>query len=164
MITEHLIRKGKKEFLYIAGPESSYVAKCRFKGFSEAIEKAGLRLKKENFFMGMFNMDKAKNYVKERFSQGKNGIDAVICANDNMAIGAIGSLLELNISIPDEVSVAGADNIKLGKYIYPSLTTFNYHPYHLGENAFKLLYNIINGSSPGDNILLETSLQARMSA
>ena len=90
-------------------------------------------------------------------------VDAVICANDDMAIGAIKALRELGKNVPGEVCVAGGDNILLGEYITPSLTTFDNMQYELGERAFDEILARINGESEKD-IVIKGGIVIRESA
>lgn len=65
--------------------------------------------------------------------------DAIVCANDQVAIGALGALRELGADVPGQVSVTGFDNIEVSAYSWPRLTTFDVPKRELGRFALKLL-------------------------
>ena len=161
-LTEHLINKGLRKFIYLAGGAGSYPGNERFRGFRDALQKENIRFQKENFLRATFCREVAENLIRDRLTQGKLGADAIVCANDNMAIGAINALNKACISIPKEVAVTGADNINLGQFITPSLTTFDWLPFEQGKEAFALLRDIVKGHTP-ENVVLKTTLLLRNS-
>jgi LacI family repressor for deo operon, udp, cdd, tsx, nupC, and nupG len=164
-LTQYLIKKGHKKFLYIAGSEGSYPGSQRLKGFLDALKKNKIKFnKKESLIQGSFDCDIAEEAIRKRWMNGKLEENAIVCANDNMAIGAIKLLNEAGISIPEKIAVTGADNMKIGRFTSPPLTTFDYLPYELGKGAFKLLLSIIQGKCKNEKITLNTSLQIRGSA
>jgi len=80
---------------------------------------------------------------------GKLDADAIVCANDNMAVGVIRVLTAAGCQIPEQVAVTGSDNILLGQFITPPLTTFDYLPFEEGKAALKLLQeHITNVQAP----------------
>ncbi len=70
--------------------------------------------------------------------------DGIICAADSSAIGAIRAAFEMNISIPKDIAMVGIDNIKLSKYLVPSLTTINIPKTELAKLAVNILFEKIN--------------------
>lgn len=163
-LTERLIKKGHKKFLYIAGNEGSYPGDQRLEGFLKALRRNKIKFNKnDSLIHGFFDCNIAEEAVRNRWMNGKLQEDAIICANDNMAVGALKALNEAGVSIPKQIAVAGADNMKIGRFTTPPLTTFDYLPYELGKTAFELLLKIIKGKKP-ENIVLNSSLHFRGSA
>jgi LacI family transcriptional regulator len=122
-----------------------------------------IRLDKDCFLCADFDLDIAEDFVRQRWTSGKLLENAIVCANDNMALGVIRALKDAAVSIPKQIAVVGADNIKLGSFIEPSLTTFDFLPLEQGKAAFKLLYHIIYKNDVPENILLRSSLHFRSS-
>jgi LacI family transcriptional regulator len=76
--------------------------------------------------------------------------DAVFCANDLMAIGAIDALREAGLDIPGDVAVAGFDDVDAATIVHPPLTTVVNPAYDIGVNAGKLLVSRLSGEYDGD--------------
>lgn len=162
-LTSHLIKKGRKKFLYIDGSSASYPSRERCKGFMDALEKAGIAFSKEDLFQADFSQKIAENFIRDRWAHGKLNEDAIVCANDNMAVGVIKVLTEAGFNIPEQIAVVGGDNINLCEIIVPALTTFDYLPFEQGKAAFRLLHNIIMGQPNPENVILKTTLRLRNS-
>ena len=160
-LAEYLIDKGHSKFIYLGGPPDAYPGSERYKGFRDALRKGNIQFPEENFFCAEFKWKNAETFVRERWIHGGLKEDAIVCANDTMAIGAISALTEARIKIPEEIAVVGADNIALGGFITPTLTTFDNLPFEQGRAAFKLLNHIITGCEAPGNVLLKTTLHLR---
>ncbi|MEG0274447.1 MAG: substrate-binding domain-containing protein, partial [Longicatena sp.] len=65
------------------------------------------------------------------------------CCNDLMAIGVLNACKEVGVSVPDEFSIIGFDNIILSKLVEPKLTTIDQNMYELGNQAAKLILETI---------------------
>lgn len=157
-LTEHLITGGRKNFVYISGVENSYVSDERKRGFLCALEKNGIKIPKKNIISADYSEKKAEKLILERAPKA----DAIVCANDDMAIGAMKALKKLNVPVPEKTAVAGADNIIIGEYFSPSLTTFDNRQYELGAEAVRVAYGMINGKKY-ENIVLPCKIILRES-
>jgi DNA-binding LacI/PurR family transcriptional regulator len=163
-LTENLIEKGHQQFLYLGGgSEEAYPGNERYRGFRDALGEKNISFLDENFFRADFSCEVAEHFIRERWMLGKLKEDAIVCANDNMAIGVIRALNDAGIKIPKQIAVTGADNINLGQFITPSLTTFDYLPFEQGKAAFTLLYDIMTSKRAPENVLLKTTLYLRNS-
>jgi DNA-binding LacI/PurR family transcriptional regulator len=162
-LTEHLVKKGHQKFLYLAGWIKAYPSNERYRGFRDALAKAQISFSEENVFRADFNQEITEHFIQDRWVHGKLNEDAIVCANDTMAIGVINVLNEAGFNIPEQIAVVGGDNINLSRVIAPSLTTFDYMPFAQGKAAFKLLHDIIIGCPNPENIVLKTTLKLRKS-
>lgn len=165
-IAEHLIVKcGRKDFLYIGAPLKSYPGGQRYMGFLKALKKHNIAFDESlAFFDGEFSREKAEEIVRGLKRSGRLTADAIVCANDNMALGALTALREAGVAVPDQLSVVGADNINTGHFTIPSLTTFDYLPFEQGKRAFSLLFDMIQTKKTPKDIVLETIVRYRDSA
>ena len=75
---------------------------------------------------------------------------AVIAADDVMAIGALKAASDIGIRVPDDISVAGFDDIEIAQYLSPSLTTVRQPIKQLSQKAIELMLDLISGSYVGD--------------
>lgn len=153
---EYLIERGHRSFLYLRGVKDSYVAREREAGFFAALKEHGI------------DADAADGYFSEYSAYEKiyslnPEVDAIVCANDNMAIGAVRALNQLGKNVPGQISVVGGDNIAIGQYFSPAITTFDNMPEEMGRNAFNMLYDMINGGK-ADNRIITSKLIIRNSA
>lgn len=158
-LCKHIADSGRKRFMYLSGLDGSFVSDERKRGFLAALGDCGVEIDESNILSAKYSEDMARQIILER----KPDVDAVICANDDMAIGAIKAFRELGKNVPREVCVAGGDNILLGEYITPSLTTFDNMQYELGKRAFGEILARINGESEKD-IVIKGGIVIRESA
>jgi len=163
-LTEHLISRGYSELNFLGGVERSYVCQERYRGFAEALAKHEISHSRDEVEYADFREDLAYGWMKKRLQSGKKLEQALFCANDSMAIGVIQALKEAGKTVPGDMAVAGADNINLGWYITPALTTFHNCQVELGKNAFDLLYQVINREDGIDeHVKLDTDIIVRQS-
>ena len=90
-------------------------------------------------------------------------ITAVFACNDLMAFGVINAIRNANLSVPDDISVVGFDNISLSEMSNPSITTVDQHMYKLGETGAKKMIELIEGDKDVEKIVINTELIKRQS-
>ncbi|HHU91187.1 MAG TPA: substrate-binding domain-containing protein [Clostridiaceae bacterium] len=88
---------------------------------------------------------------------------AIICANDEIAIGLINRLTSLGYNVPNDISVIGFDDINIAKHYIPSLTTIHYPKFQIGYEMARILIAMVNGESVEQNTILQTELIVRES-
>lgn len=116
-----LLNAGKKDFLVISGPKDNSVSTARTQGVVAQLEAMGA---KYSLVYGDYSYESGCDLIHSHFSKDKVKTDAVICANDGMAIGCIDTLrIDLGIEIPREISVVGFDGIGPSHWKSYDLTT-----------------------------------------
>ncbi|AIQ68653.1 LacI family DNA-binding transcriptional regulator [Paenibacillus graminis] len=160
--TRYLIEKGHEHIAYISGPANSYDNALRYKGFQRAMQEAGLEEKTKWKLNGGFIREGGYKSTKMMLMQGELP-SAVFYANDEMAVGGMKALEEGGISVPDEISVIGFDDIQLAEYIQPPLTTIRQPMYESGSLAGHLLFQMLNGDTVNDFYKLKIELVERQS-
>jgi len=96
--------------------------------------------------------------------KSKNIPTALVAASDYIAIALMRVLKQLKIRIPDEVSVAGFDNIQIGSYVEPSLTTVSQPAREMGKAAMNLMIDFLEGKKiHNKNIVFPTEFIERQS-
>ncbi|MEM9639624.1 MAG: substrate-binding domain-containing protein [Pseudomonadota bacterium] len=88
---------------------------------------------------------------------------AIICGNDVQAAGALHAVRDGGLTVPDDVSVVGFDDIELARAVEPPLTTVQVPHRRMGRAAAKHLLDMINSNEPGDRMNFETSIVERRS-
>ncbi|MCP5381170.1 MAG: LacI family DNA-binding transcriptional regulator [Kordiimonadaceae bacterium] len=162
-MTDYLISLGHKNIAIITGPLDSTITQDRLNGYKEALKKSGIKFKPENINVGDYSfrsgMTATRLLMKNRIPPS-----AIFCMNDEMAIGTIKQVKLMGLKVPDDISVAGFDNISFAEYCDPPLTTISQPAEEFGSKAMSTLYRIINQEGTiKKNIFLDFDLIIRNS-
>ena len=161
----HLIeRHGTTRLYYIAGPRDSPDARERRSAFEDAIaEHPGAAV--AGLFEGQFAAISGQLAVREILASPRPDIpDAIVCGNDQMAIGAMRELQTAGVRVPSDIAVVGFDGMPLGALLAPALTTVRQPMRQLGERACaRLLDHIADPTRPRQVERLPTELVIRES-
>lgn len=155
-VVEHVVTvHGAKRLDMFAGFKDNPFSEARIGIFKKVLEKHGIDPGSANIFYGDFWQARALTVMDELLDKGYDLPDAIICANDSMAIGVCDSLHKKYIRVPEDVIVTGFDGIWQGQYNDPVLTTceLDYH-----KIAVEILYRIRNWEEqkkvPDDSFLI----------
>jgi len=141
--TQHLIEAGHKKIGHIMGPEDIPVGSERLSGFQEAMADANLWVDPKNIYRSGFHRDVGRRAARQ-FARRTKRPTAMFCCNDETAMGFISELAILGISVPEEVSVVGFDNIVVADAYIPALTTIGQPRSEIGARAMALLLDVMN--------------------
>jgi LacI family transcriptional regulator len=147
-LVNHLIEAhGKTRLWYVSGPREAPDARERRAVFDETLaEHQGVRL--AGSFEGRFAALSGQLAVREILAAPRRELpDAIVCANDQMALGAIQELRAAGLRVPTDIAVTGFDDVYLGAMLTPTLTTVHQPMRLLGERACSLLLERI--ADPG---------------
>jgi len=162
-VVEHLIvSHGAKRFAYIDGPETNAEARERHDGFVAALDRHGLQADDALLARGDFTMPSGAIAARELIVRGIP-FDALVAANDYMAIAAIDVLSEFGRSVPKDVVVAGFDDAALARFSMPPLTTVRQPLETLGRTAVDWLLRALDGAQLPDTLEVEVDMIARPS-
>jgi LacI family transcriptional regulator len=162
--TRHLLARRAKRIAMIEGPTASGAA--RITGFTRAVADAGRTIDPALMVTGDWTRRggyEAMQQILRRRSRARP--DAVFCANDLMAIGAIEALREAGLEVPDDVAVAGFDDVDAATIVQPPLTTVVNPAYDIGFRAGELLITRLEGEydGAGRTVMLPCPLVVRQS-
>jgi LacI family transcriptional regulator len=161
----HLVEEHNATRLYyVAGPADAPDARARRNAFDEELaEHPGVTAC--GYFAGRFASVSGKLAAQEILAMpAGDRPDAVVCANDQMAIGAMRELQANGIKVPADLAVVGFDDIYSGALVTPSLTTVSQPMRVLGERACsRLLERIADPALPHQVELLPAELVVRES-
>ncbi|MDI6642259.1 MAG: LacI family DNA-binding transcriptional regulator [Elusimicrobiota bacterium] len=135
---EHLINSGCKKIFFINGIDTNLNSQHRLEGYQLALAKNKIPFDPSLVLCADFDQTKAYYLMKE-FLSSDSSVDAVFCANDLMAIGAICAIKEKGLRIPEDIQVVGFDDIDLAVYFDPPLTTVRQPLFEMGKKAIELL-------------------------
>ena len=134
LATRHLLQQGHRQIAYIAGPMWKTDARDRYHGHQRALAEYQLTADPALFFEGDFRETGGSKGLESLLKTGK-AFSALVCANDEMASGAITAARELGLNIPQQLSVMGYDNVNFAYYTYPKLSTIDYPISAMGQMA-----------------------------
>lgn len=141
--TEFLIKKGNKKIAYIGrGEQDRNAASLRYLGYQKALKEHGLPFDEKLVYIGGSKPSDGYEGINSILKQAE--FDAVFCANDEVAMGAINALREHNLKVPVDVDVVGFDDIYSAEVFYPKLTTVAQPMYDMGSVGMRMLIKIIN--------------------
>jgi DNA-binding LacI/PurR family transcriptional regulator len=144
--TKHLIEIGRKRIAYIGGTIGSRISTEKYRGYQKAMLESGLEIRSDYYYEGYYQIDTGYRAART-FMQSINPPDAVVCANDVLAIGFTKYLTQKKYNIPDDVAVTGLDNIILSRIFEPSITTCGISMAEASESAVSLLYDALRKSA-----------------
>lgn len=130
-----LVELGHRRIAFLAGPTSLYVARERLAGYRRGLAAAGLAADERLVVHSTFDREGGALAV-ETLLGGDAPFTAVCCANDLLALGALGRLAELGIGVPRDVSVAGFDDISVAALTAPRLSTVRLPLREMGRRGF----------------------------
>ncbi len=144
MATSHLLEQGHRHIAHVTGPYRFPDSRARRLGFERAMQEAGLRPDPELILEADFEEEGGYLAMQQLLGRAPQ-LTAVFMGNDQMAAGAFIALREAGLSIPDDVSVVGYDDVSLGRYLYPTLTTIRQPLEAMGRAAVRAVLALLNG-------------------
>ncbi|WP_238333394.1 LacI family DNA-binding transcriptional regulator [Luteimonas marina] len=134
---QHLLQAGHRRIAFIAGPDDNFDARERLRGYRDALA-AGAPGVEPWVLPGDF--DEASGHrAGQVLLEAEQRPDAVFAANDMMALGCLFALSQGGLRVPDDVALAGFDDIPLSRYVHPALTTMRVEIAELGARAIRQL-------------------------
>jgi DNA-binding LacI/PurR family transcriptional regulator len=136
---------GHRRIGHISNAPFSYTSsRDRLAGYRQALTEAGIVYDSELVHAGAFT-DNSSYEPMCRLLQLPDPPSAVFIGSDVVALGAIDAIHSRGLRIPDDISVIGFDDVALGKYLRPALTTVHLPAYDLGRKASEVILQIIHG-------------------
>lgn len=138
-LVTHLIKEhNARNLFYIDGNETSLDFTERRKAFRMALQDNQIELNRENIFTvehSSFNY--GYNAASEIFSSDRKLPDAIVCANDLIALGVLKAAAERNIKIPEQLKIAGYDGNYFARNVIPAISTVNDNAFKIGTESAK---------------------------
>ena len=164
LVSDYLIKNRSKNLIYINGYEEISSARDRKQGYINALQDNKINILIENIYNGVINQAGGYQITKDILKRHKLPF-SILCYSDYVASGVIKGLSENGIKIPEEVAVAGIDNIELFSFSHPSLTTVDIPKSQIGSECVKILFNLMKDRNYKKNrIVFEPKLIIRESA
>ena len=145
-LIQGLIDKGYRDFGYVAGIDTLDNQE-RYKAVRDVLQKNGIIFRRENYFIGDYS-EKSGYQSARLMLLSENVPEVLVCANDNMAIGAIQALKQEGLKIPEDIAVTGFDGTEMAEFM--GLTTVDIPDYERGYLAAQFLLQNIAGNQNFD--------------
>ncbi|MET7646067.1 LacI family DNA-binding transcriptional regulator [Streptomyces sp. NPDC005426] len=150
MITEHLLAAGHSTVWHVAGPENWLESEARTAGWETALREAGAEVPPPlrgdwSPLSGYQAGQQLAGRVMAPSGRGQGGLTSVFVANDQMALGVLRAFREVGVRTPEDVAVAGFDDIPEAEFFPPPLTTIRQDFAALGQSSIALLLDRIEG-------------------
>jgi DNA-binding LacI/PurR family transcriptional regulator len=144
-VTEHLLSRGRKRIAFVGHASDHYPEFFeRYRGYSQALADASLQTLPE-LQIDAFTTEQSGYDAACSLLDRNAGLDALFCASDLIAIGAMRALQERGLRIPEDIAVAGFDDIPTARFANPSLTTVHQDTKVAATLLVESLLNIIQG-------------------
>jgi DNA-binding LacI/PurR family transcriptional regulator len=161
--TRHLLELGHVKIGFIGSLYGVSSAQDRLEGYKEALREFGLDIDKNLVVRGDYYQESGYNAMKEILPYFHKGMTAVFAASDLMALGAIKAILEQGLSVPDDISIVGFDNMPNSDLLLIPLTTVATPLHKLGEEAARKLISLLNKEPAELQTQLDVELLVRKS-
>lgn len=166
-VVSHLISTEKKRIGIIALDEENKARQFsadRERGYRRALLDFGLQYDPSLKIIGDHSYESGADAAR-RFLNLENRPDAVFGMTDTMAVGCLNTIKSLGVSVPDDIAVAGFDNIDIAKMCEPKLTTIAQPFYELGRETMRMMVSLLKGEiSSSRRVLLNHRLIVRGSS
>ncbi|MBR5108927.1 MAG: substrate-binding domain-containing protein [Clostridia bacterium] len=158
LLTEHLIaHHGARKIAFVSGPQDSTVADARLEACRNTMERHGLRLEESMVFYGQWNRSGGYIAAETIIRRGGPLPDAIMCANDDMALSVIECLEAHGIRVPKDIAVTGFDALQ--EAVMRGLTTISRPIHESARKSIEILNAWIDGKEPQEmQVVLPTVL------
>lgn len=134
---EHLLASGRRKIVLLNGSKEHFFSQAMEKAYRQKLAQYRIKVNENMILHADFTAPGAAE-VMQKFMRKNIQFDAVF-SNDEMALGVYRTLLSCNISIPQQVALAGCDNLPLGQMLYPALSTVDLDYGLLADAAIKFI-------------------------
>ena len=160
----HLIDShGARRVAFVRGPRINAEAELRYEGYRQALVEHGLDVDPELVLEGDFSEASGVRVIRELALDGSAPFDALVAANDSMAIGAMSELSRRGVRVPDQLLLVSFDDMPEGRWGKPSLTTVRQSLSTLASLALDQVLRQLAGEEPEPLILVPGEIVVRES-
>ena len=160
LATKHLLELGHTQIACIIASLTRQFARQRLEGYTDALREYGIA-RDDSLVIESDDHDyNSGAFAVKRLLKLAN-FTAIFASNDLLASGALKALQARDISVPEDVSIIGFDDISISRLTTPSLSTMHYPAKEMGERAAQHLISLIEGGKPETALPFESFLIAR---
>jgi len=161
--TRHLVALGHRRIAIITGPRDMLCSRARLDGYRSALDEAGHEIDQNLIRYGDFDVKGGYEHGRDLLS-GPDRPTAVFAGSDFQAMGLMRAARDLGLSVPDDLSVVGYDDLEMAEWIAPALTTVRQPLRDMARTAAEMVFTLARGERPANQrIDLATELIVRQS-
>ncbi len=161
--TRHLIQRGHRRIVHIAGPQNSPVFRTRAKSYNATMRDADLAGERRVIESITYDIEGGYSAMQKLLAETRP--TAIVAASDEMAIGAMRACREWGLTTPEDVAFVGFDDIAMAAAYDPPLTTIHIPRKEMGRvGATMLLQNLTPQAQKPSNVTLDAKLVIRKSS
>jgi LacI family transcriptional regulator len=147
----HLLDIGRRRIAFLNGPLDTTPGAARQRGFDDAVAAPGFSAERTDVevatdFTVAAGQAAARALIERGASHG--GLDAIVAANDLLAIGAMHAARIAGLDVPTDLAVTGMDDTEIGRVFHPSLTSVSLESAERGRRAAQILLSLVDGTAP----------------
>jgi LacI family transcriptional regulator len=163
-LVRHLaIDHGYRSLAYLSGRSDSPDNRSRAAAFNAEATAAGVRVHIGPEWQGDYSAAGGAKVITAHLKAGRKLPRAIVCANDQTALGVIHALTQRGLTVPGDVAVTGFDDVPVARHLHPPLTTVRQPMQEMGANAFDVLYSRISTGKSESDVVLPVQLVLRES-
>jgi LacI family transcriptional regulator len=163
-LVRHLVvDHGYRTLGYLSGRIDSPDNHARAKAIQAEAAAHGARVELGEGWQGDYSAAGGARVVVGLLAAGRELPRAIVCANDQTALGAIHALARRGIRVPQDVAVTGFDDVPIARHLHPPLTTVRQPMQELGGTAFDVLYSKLSTGKAEADVVLPVELIIRES-
>jgi LacI family repressor for deo operon, udp, cdd, tsx, nupC, and nupG len=140
---QHLISLGHQQIAMITGPLEEDCTQDRIKGYTRALESAGLEIDPSMIIEGDWSATSGQNGLQTLIEQNRIPT-AIFAQNDRMAMGVTKAARDFKLAVPEDLSVIGVDDMPLSSYFDPPLSTMKQDMPGIGREATQILIDMVS--------------------
>jgi len=163
LATSHLVALGHTRIGMVAGnftmTDRSF---HRWHGYQKCLRDNGIPYDRELLVQTDYSLSAGRYSIKKLLGL-PDPPTAVFCSNDYIALGAIKGAREMGLTLPEELSIVGFDDMQTASYIVPALTTIHQPAYQMGRRAAEVLLELMETPTKSVQDMMETTLVIRES-
>lgn len=159
-IVDHLYHLGHREIAKIAGPQNLSTGRLRYEAFLKVSQEFGLSTGSDLVEFAQQFEESAGKECAERLLKRDKPFTAIVCANDRLALGALGALRGCDLKCPQDVSLTGFNDMPFLDLIPPGLTTVRIRQFRAGQTSAQRLLEILD--RPDEHVVCETVLPVEL--
>jgi len=159
LVTDH----GYRSLAFLSGHPDSPDNQARARAFEAQALACGAEIHAAAIWHGDYSASGGARVIASLLDEGRMLPRAIVCANDQTALGVMHALARRGIAVPNEVAVTGFDDVPVARHLQPPLTTVRQPIQELGATAFEVLHSRINGSGGRRDVVLPVRLMIRES-
>lgn len=162
-VAEHLVVvHGHQRVAFFGGIADSPDSSTRERAFTDAVGRRGAQCVSGPAWSADWTSTGARRAMEVLLAAGEKLPQAIVCANDQMAIGVMHALGRAGVAVPGDVAVTGFDDIPVARHLHPTLTTVRQPSQQLGATGVEVLVSMVEGTArSGQDVVLPVGLRVR---